>query len=60
MSTYYVEATLAKTGELMADSGLTAEQVQYLRDAQERGVISGLTVEEDIDLAAAFGSGSVR
>lgn len=52
--TFYVEATVVATGILMADSGLTAEQVERLRAAEARGIISGLIVEQDVDLASAF------
>lgn len=58
MNTYYVEATVTSTGEFMQDNGLTQDQVTYLRGAEERGVISGLVVMEDMDLAGvakAFG-----
>ena len=54
MATYYAEATITATGQLMADSGLTAAQIEHLRAAEQRGTISGLTVAEDIDIVAAF------
>lgn len=54
MITYYVEATVPGRG-LMQDMGLTASQVEQLRDAERAGKISGLIVREDItDLAGAF------
>ena len=55
---YYVEATVTATGILMADDGLTSEQVEQLRAAESRGVISGLIVERSVNLSAAFGSRS--
>lgn len=58
MSTFYAEATVVATGQLMADMGLSAEYVERLRDAERRGVISGLIVEPDAgDLAAMFRAG---
>lgn len=56
-STYYAEATVAATGILMADSGLTAEQVEHLRAAEIRGTITGLIVELDTDIAGTFRNG---
>lgn len=53
-TTYYAEATITATGTLMADAGLTADQIAHLRAAESRGTISGLIVSEDIDLSAAF------
>lgn len=58
LNTYYVEATVVSTGENMYDTGLSAEQVEYLRGAERRGVISGLVVSRDVDLVAAFGGRS--
>lgn len=54
METYYVEATVTASGILMADTGLTAAMVDQLRDAESRGVISGLIVEKDVDIVSAF------
>lgn len=54
MQTFYAEATVIATGELMSDSGLTAVQVEQLREVERQGKITGLIVEEDIDIVAAF------
>lgn len=55
--TYYAEATVTATGQLMSDSGLTAAQIEHLRAAETNGTISGLIVEQDVDLVPAFGGG---
>ena len=59
MVTYYVEATIVSTGVLMQDSGMTQAQVDHLRGAESRGIISGLYVAEDLtdagQLARMFG-----
>lgn len=52
--TYYAEATVISTGEIMCDSGLSAAQIEQLRQVEKEGRISGLVVEEDIDIVAAF------
>lgn len=52
--TFYAEATIAATGQLMADSGLSVAQIERLRQAEARGTITGLTVSADIDVIAAF------
>lgn len=52
--TYYAEATVKATGEIMCDSGLSSAQIAILREREQMGVISGLIVEEDIDIVAAF------
>lgn len=54
METFYAEATVIATGELMADSGLTAAQVEQLREVERQGRISGLVIEKEIDIVSAF------
>lgn len=53
--TYWAEAQIVSTGEWMQDVGLTSEQIDRLRAAQERGIIRELKTGADIDLVAAFG-----
>ena len=56
MTTYYVEAYVPSQDALMCDSGLTAAQVDRLREAERNGTIRDLLVAEDIDMVAAFQS----
>ncbi len=59
MNTFTAEATVAATGTVMWQDGLTAGQVAQLRQAEADGKITGLTVEKDVDLVAAFGGAAV-
>ena len=54
MDTFYAEAVVVSTGQLMADSGLSAEMVARLRAAEQKGLIRDLVVDRDVDLVQAF------
>lgn len=60
MTTYYAEATVTATGEEMCDDGLTSAQIDRLKDAERRGIVSDLRVMQNgADVLGMF-SGSVR
>lgn len=54
MPTYYVEAFVPARNALMADTGLTADQVERLREAERNGTIRDLIVTEDVNMTRAF------
>lgn len=53
-TTYWAEATVNATGIAMWQDGLSAGQIDQLRSAEARGIISGLTTGQDVDIVAAF------
>lgn len=55
-TTYYAEAFIPSRNALMADTGLTAAQVERLREAERKGTICDLIVTEDINMTRAFSS----
>ena len=60
METYYAEATDTATGAELCDDNLTAAQIDFLKNAESRGIIRDLRVMRNgVDVLGMF-AGSVR